>query len=256
MDQAILRRVHDNFAGSVETLCRYCDGIVAKEAGLVLFASASPSPFPWNGAVRISGDMPAAEIIERANEFFGRLGHEFSIGALEGLDDDLIAALGPADDTSPEMVMDRPPERMELAPGVEIEIVSDDEHRIDWLEVVSEAFEALGETRETWHLCYPDLTSVYNPKTVAMVLYEDGRPAAGGMYYRSGSVIEVLHIGTADEFRRRGHGRAVTTALTIHGFNNGSTLASLQAEPMGFGTYQQIGYEVLSTYHWYINPGD
>lgn len=257
MDQAILRRVHDGFVGSMETLCAHCDGLVAKEAGLVLFASASPSPFPWNGALRVSGGMPADEMVERATEFFGRIDHGFSIGALEGIDDDVIAALGTADDTSPEMVMDHPPEPVELPPGVEIEIVSDDEHRLDWLTSVSEAFQTLGETRDTWHLCYPDLPSVYNPKTVAMVLYERGRPAAGGMYYRSGSVIELLHIGTSPDFRRLGYGRAVTVALATHGFNNGSTLASLQAEPMGFPTYRRVGFEVASTYHWYVtNPGD
>lgn len=254
MDQAVLRRVHDSFAGSMETLCTHCEGLVAKEAGLFLYASASPSPFPWNGALRVSGAASADEMVDKANEFFGRIGHGYSIGALEGIDDDLISALGPADDTSPEMVMDYPPEPVELPPGVEIEIVSDDEHRLDWLATVSEAFQTLGETRDTWHLCYPDLRSIYNPKTVAMVLYDRGRPAAGGMYYRSGRVIELLHIGTGTDFRRKGYGRAITVALTTHGFNNGSTLASLQAEPMGFATYRRIGYEVASTYHWYINP--
>jgi predicted GNAT family acetyltransferase len=96
--------------------------------------------------------------------------------------------------------------------------------------------------------------SLANPESVAMVLYKSGEPAAGGMYYRSGDVIEVLHIGTADNHRRQGYGRAVTTALTIHGFNNGATLASLQAEPMGLNTYQRIGFQTISTYHWYVRP--
>lgn len=255
MSEDLLRRVHDNFGDAVQTLARHSGGMVSNEAGLLCYASASPSPFPWNGALRTSGDMGADEIMSRTKAFFEPLGHGFSLGALEGIDDDLIAELDEAQGTSPEMVIEHAPAPVELEDGVEIQLVGDQTRRIDFLEVVGEAFETLGESRETWWQCYPDVGSMAYPASVAMVLYENGQPAAGGMYYRSGDVIEVLHIGTANNYRRKGYGRAVTTALTIHGFNNGVTLASLQAEPMGFNTYQRIGYQTVSTYHWYMQPG-
>ena len=254
MTSDLLHRVHDNFAGAVQVMAAYSGGKVLEEDGLVCYSSSSPSPFPWNGAIRVSGDLPAEEVVRRASAFFGPIGHGFAVGALEGIDDDMITALGEPSDSSPEMVMEHRPDPFVPGDDVEVLVVSTDDHRIDWLRVVSEAFETLGESRETWHLNYPDLESVNNPKTVAMVAYVDEEPAAGGMYYRSGSVIEVLHIGTANDFRRRGLGRAIATALTAHGFDNGATLASLQAEPMGFNTYRRIGYEVVSNYHWYINP--
>ncbi|HEX9761556.1 MAG TPA: GNAT family N-acetyltransferase, partial [Acidimicrobiia bacterium] len=105
--------------------------------------------------------------------------------------------------------------------------------------------------RETWALCYPTVESLSNPDSVAMVAYEDDWPAAGGMYYRSGDVIEVLHVGTHSSFRRRGYGRAVTTALTIHGFEQGARISSLQAEPMGYKTYERIGYRTVADFHVY-----
>lgn len=254
MTQDVLHRVHANFGAAVQTLTRYCGGIVSHEDGLLCYASASPSPFPWNGALRTSGVMGAEEIMERAEAFFGPLEHGFSLGALEGIDDDLITGLGDPDATSPEMVIANSPDPVELADGVEIQVVDDNSRRSDWLTVVGEAFETLGESKQTWVRCYPDVESLANPESVAMVLYESGEPAAGGMYYRSGDVVELLHIGTANDYRRKGYGRAVTTALTIHGLGNGATLASLQAEPMGFNTYKRIGYETVSKYHWYIRP--
>jgi predicted GNAT family acetyltransferase len=254
MTEDLLHKVHGNFGAAVQTLVRYCGGRIAHEGGLLCYASASPSPFPWNGALRTSGDMGAEEIMERAAALFEPLDHGFSFGALEGIDDDLIAELGEAQATSPEMVIEDSPDPMELADDVEIHIANDETRRTDWLNAVGGAFETLGESKQTWWRCYPDVESLANPESVAMVLYKTGEPAAGGMYYRSGNVIEVLHIGTADNHRRQGYGRAVTTALTIHGFNNGATLASLQAEPMGFNTYQRIGFQTISTYHWYIRP--
>lgn len=249
MTDPILRRIHDNFAGAMRTMVEHCDGDVAESDGLLLCASASPSPFPWNSAIRVSGSLTAPEIESRAREFFGPRGHGFSIAALECLDDDLIAQLGEADDTSPEMIMIRAPDPFESG---RVELVVTEARLHDWLEVVGAAFETLGESRDTWHACYPDLDSVANPRTVAMVVYEGADTVAGGMYYRSGSVIEVLHIGTHPEHRGRGYGRAVTTALTIHGFDNGASMASLQAEPMGISTYERIGYRTRSTYHWYV----
>jgi ribosomal protein S18 acetylase RimI-like enzyme len=75
------------------------------------------------------------------------------------------------------------------------------------------------------------------------------------MSYRTGDVIEILHIGTHSSFRRRGYGEAVTTALTVHGFEHGATLASLQSAPMGYSTYQRIGYRTITACHVYFNPG-
>ena len=255
MSEDLLHQVHSNFGAAVQTLARYCGGTVSHEDGLLCYASASPSPFPWNGALRTSGNMGAGKIMQRAAAFFEPLEHGFSLGALEGIDDDLIAELGKAAATSPEMVLDESPDPIDLADDVEIHVIKDATQRTDWLKVVGGAFETLGESQQTWRRCYPDVMSLANPDAVAMVLYKAGEPAAGGMYYRSDEVIEVLHIGTADNHRRQGYGRAVTTALTIHGFSNGATLASLQAEPMGFNTYQRIGYQTISTYHWYVRGG-
>lgn len=250
----MLRLVHENFANSMRIMARYCGGTVSECDGFLLYASAVPSPFPWNGVVRIEQGPNGDELMSTAREFFGDLGHGFSLLALEGIDDDLIAELGEANDTSPEMVLERAPTSLDLLGSVEIKVVSTEQMRKDFLVSVSEAFETLGESAETWQLCYPSLESLANPESVAMVMYEEGEPVAGGMYYRTGNVIEILHIGTRPSHRRKGCGRAVTTALTIHGFENGATLASLQAEPMGLSTYQRLGYQTISRYHLYVNP--
>ncbi|MEX0864251.1 MAG: GNAT family N-acetyltransferase [Acidimicrobiia bacterium] len=252
MSSELLGVVHRAFAGSMKTMVRYCGGTVEEQDGILMYATPSPSAFPWNGAVRTTPGVPTDRIVERASSYFGRLGHAYSLVAMTGLDDDLIETLGPGE-ISPEMVIDSAPNRVELPIGARIGRVVSEESRDAFIAVVGEAFETLGEARETWALCYPTVESLSNPDSVATVAYEDDWPAAAGMYYRSGDVIEVLHVGTHSSFRRRGYGRAVTTALTIHGFEQGARISSLQAEPMGYKTYERIGYRTVADFHVYTN---
>lgn len=254
MREDILQAVHRSFAGSMATLAARCRGTVEEASGLLLYATPTPSPFPWNGALRLSAGINPEHVVERAHVFFEEVGHGYSLLALEGLDDDLIEYLGESDDTSPEMVMTHPPHPVDLPDGVELEVVRTPQQREHFLDTVGEAFETLGEARSTWEVCYPTVESLANPQAVAILLYERGHPTAGGMYYRSDDVIEVLHIGTRPSFRRRGYARMVTTALTVDGFEKGAQIASLQAEPMGFSTYRRIGYQTISTYHAYTRP--
>ena len=252
MDKTTLGLIQENFANSMGILAKRSGGSVTETDGLLMYASASPSPFPWNGAVRKASGLTADEIDERTAAFFSPLGHGFALCALEGLDDDLIAAYGEADFGAPEMIIDHPVETVALSDGAELKPVTDEKTRIDFLDAVGESFETLGESRETWLACYPTVDSLANPHSVAMLIYQDGVAAAGGMYYRTVNTIEVLHIGTRPSFRGNGHGRAVTAALTNHAFDHEVRLASLQATPMGLPIYQRMGYQTVSTYHCYV----
>jgi GNAT superfamily N-acetyltransferase len=250
----VLRAVHHNFAATVGTMARHSGGTVLEAGGLLASASPASNPFPWNVSLRTDPDLSPPEFLDQARAFYGKLDKAFAVAALSGLDDDLIDHLGEATDISPEMVIDHSPLSLVGREGVEIRLVEDEAGRDHFLDTVGEAFETLGETAETWHLCYPTVESLHHPGAVAMVLYEREVPAAAGMYYRSGEVIEVIHIGTRPGQRRRGHGRAVAIALTRHGFGEGATLASLQSAPMGFRTYQRIGYRTIADYYWYLFP--
>ena len=214
VDQTTLGLIQENFANSMGILAKRSGGSVAETDGLLMYASASPNPFPWNGAVRKAPGLTADEIDERTAAFFNPLGHGFALCALEGLDDDLIAAFGEADFSAPEMTIDHPVEIVALPDDAELKPVTNEKTRIDFLDAVGESFETLGESRETWLSCYPDVGSLANPQSVAMLIYHDGVAATGGMYYRTEDTAEVLHIGTRPSFRGNGHGQAVTAALT------------------------------------------
>jgi len=201
MDKTTLGLIQENFANSMGILAKRSGGSVTETDGLLMYASASPSPFPWNGAVRKAPGLTADEIDERTAAFFSPLGHGFALCALEGLDDDLIAAYGKADFGAPGMIIDHPVETVALSDGAELKPVTDEKTRIDFLDAVGESFETLGESRETWLACYPTVDSLANPHSVAMLIYQDGVAAAGGMYYRTVNTIEVLHIGTRPSFR-------------------------------------------------------
>lgn len=240
----------------MRVLAERCDGSIVESEGLFMYASASPSPFPWNGAARTAPGLTAQEIDHRASTFFGGIGHGFAIWVLEGLDDDMLADLGEADFTAPEMIIDHPVTTPSLPDDVVIRSVKDQQTRINFLDVVGESFEDLGESRSTWLKCYPTVDSLVNPHSEALVVYQGGEAVAGGMYYRTGEVVEILHIGTRPSFRGRGHGRAVSAALTNHAFEHGVQLASLQATSMGLPIYQQMGYETVSTYHCFLRMSE
>ena len=67
-------------------------------------------------------------------------------------------------------------------------------------------------------------------------------------------VAGIYWVGSLDEARGRGLGRAVTAAATNAGFDLGAEVASLQASPMGGPVYLAMGFETIYDYRLLLSP--
>ena len=61
-------------------------------------------------------------------------------------------------------------------------------------------------------------------------------------------------MGSLEQARGKGLGRAVTVAATNAGFDLGADIASLQASPMGKPIYLKLGYETAFEYRMLMSP--
>jgi hypothetical protein len=64
----------------------------------------------------------------------------------------------------------------------------------------------------------------------------------------SHDVAGVYWVGSVEEVRGRGLGRAITATATNAGFDLGAEIASLQASRMGERIYAAMGYETIHDY--------
>lgn len=259
MKQAnLLELAHRALAETMREITRRSHGVILEEKGLLLYASGASDAALWNGVFRTEPGLTAANLVEKAAEFFGQRQRGFTLHALEHLDADVEAELHSAgrtpDSDSPEMVLEAPVTLPTPPSGVQLHQVETDAQRADFLMAVASAFQTLGVAEETWHAAYPDVHSLAAPHIVAVVAYVEGVPAAAAMMYLSYWVAEVIHVGVHPAYRRRGLGELVTRAVTHEGFQRGARLVSLQSSPMGEGVYRRIGYREIARYRWYLFP--
>ena len=64
----------------------------------------------------------------------------------------------------------------------------------------------------------------------------------------SHGVAGIYWVGSLEQARGKGLGRAITAAATNAGFDLGAEIASLQASPMGKPIYEAMGYETIFSY--------
>ncbi|WP_432041613.1 GNAT family N-acetyltransferase [Streptomyces cadmiisoli] len=79
----------------------------------------------------------------------------------------------------------------------------------------------------------------------------DGVPVGTGMAAVTGDLLGVFNIAVLPEYRRRGHGLAVTTEIVRAGYAAGATTAYLYASPWGESVYTTAGFrteEVLAMF--------
>jgi predicted acetyltransferase len=70
----------------------------------------------------------------------------------------------------------------------------------------------------------------------------------------SHGVAGIYWVGSLEQARGKGLGRAVTAAATNAGFELGAEIASLQASPMGKPIYEAMGYETVFDYRLFMSP--
>jgi hypothetical protein len=247
-------RIHLNLVDSSRQLFELDPGVSLEAGDGWLFgAGRSAHPAISNAAFRTDDGVDAEAFLERAFEFFGAQERGFSVWARGGRpeDCDLIAAAEAAGLRQviemPEMVLERRAEETDYPGGTDLRRLSSSDEAKDFWKVAAASYSSVGFPPEVFSYfeSHPGLTA---DNAATFVAYVEGRPVAIAMTIVNNGVAGIYWVGSIEEVRGRGLGRAITATATNAGFDLGGEIASLQASQMGEPIYRAMGYETIHTY--------
>ncbi len=234
-------------------------GALEEGGGAVLCAGGTWIPVVGNGAFRDDDALPGAELIARADAFFGGMARGYSVKVRDnGQDEDLreacrTAGLDAFGDATPEMLCRSPLPDLALPDGVAVRWVGDEVALRDFLAVNAEAYATYGMPGEVIGDLFDASRVVLDDDDAHFVVARRGQePLAAAMVYESDGVASVQWVGTVPVSRGTGLGAFVTTLVTNLGFGRGASSVSLQASPMGAPLYLALGYETIWHYAEYV----
>jgi ribosomal protein S18 acetylase RimI-like enzyme len=254
------QRVHLNLIDSSRQLFELDPDAVIEAGDGWLFGAGSPShPVISNAAFRGDDSVDAAEFISRAKDFFGARERGFSIWIRgdQPEDQDLASAASDAGlqlvYEMPEMVLGSPVEESPVPDGVELRRLSEAGEAEDYWKVAAASYTSIGFPLEVFG-GYSNHTGLLAENVAAFIAYLDDEPVSIAMTIVSHGVAGIYWVGSLEQARGKGIGRAVTAAATNAGFELGAEIASLQASPMGKPIYEAMGYETLFDYRLLMSP--
>jgi ribosomal protein S18 acetylase RimI-like enzyme len=255
-----LQRAHLNLVDSSRQFFELdASAAIEAEPGWLFGAGRSSHPAISNGAFRRDDSVDAGELIARAKEFFAARGRGFSVwvrGEQEE-DRDLTAAAKAAGFqlvyAMPEMTLGQKLEPPELPPGVELRKLTKVEQAPDFWRVAIASYSSVGFPPEVF-AGYTNHAGLLAENVVAFLALLDGEPVGIAMTMVSHGVAGIYWVGSLEQARGKGIGRAVTVAATNAGFDLSADVASLQASPMGKPIYLELGYEVAFEYQMWMCP--
>jgi GNAT superfamily N-acetyltransferase len=248
------RRVHLNLVDSSRQLFELDAGAAVEAgSGWMFGAGSHPHPMVSNAAFRTDDELGPEELIARAGAFFGERGRGFSVWVRNGVPEDRglaeaaeAAGMQPAYEM-PEMILGSRVEARQLPAGVELRRLGSEAEAEDYWRVAASSYLSLGFPPEVFGH-YTDRAGLQADNVAAFIAYRDGKPAGVAMTIVSHGVAGIYWVGSLEEARGLGLGRATTAAATNAGFDLGADIASLQASPMGAPIYAEMGYETIFDY--------
>ena len=247
---------HRNLIAFNRALTRWASrGLLEEGGGAVLCAGGTWIPVVANGAFRADDALAGAELIERAEAFFGGLSRGFVVKVRDsGEDEDLRhackeAGLDPFGEPVPQMIAHAALPDPAALDGIAMRTVDDEAGVGDFMAVNAEAYATYGMPPEVFSDLF-DETSVLieDPAAHIVVASRDGEPVATAMTYVSDGVASLQWVGTVPAARTVGLGALVTIRATNLAFEHGASSCTLQASPMGAPLYLRLGYETI--YHY------
>jgi len=254
-------RLHVNLVDSSRQLFELDPAAAVMAADDRLFGAGSHShPVISNAAFRRDDSLDAAEFIARAQDFFDDRGREFSvwIRAAQTADRDLAEAAAAAGFQlvyeMPEMVLAAAVDELPLPSGADLRRLSEPRQAEDYWKVAAASYTSIGFPAEIFS-GYSNHTGLLAENVAAFIAYLDGEPVSIAMTVVSHGVAGIYWVGSLEQARGKGLGRAVTAAATNAGFELGAETASLQASAMGKPIYEAMGFEAVYDYQLFISPG-
>ena len=228
-----------------------------EEDGLLLVAGANAFPIGYrNCAARIDRNVPARDVLERAQEFFGRRGRGFAVPVCTDRDEDLDSVLQSAvlkqRADVPRMLIEHPIPDALLPPGVRVERFEELRHVRDAVEINAEAYQMNRLPPEEARLFFGRPSELLSGRVTGYVAYRQDLPAATAMTILSGAGAGVYWVGTVANAQRAGLGTLCTRLATNAGFARGASVVTLQASPFGEPVYRRLGYRTYGRLKWYV----
>lgn len=256
-----LERAHLNLVDSSRLFYELDPGAaLAAEPGWLFGAGSATHPVISNAAFRRDDGVDAEDFIASASEFFAERERRFSIWlrAEQAADRDLAAAAEAAGFQAvydmPEMLLGHSLSPEPLPAGTRLSKLSDPNQVPDFWRVAKAAYATNGFPPEVF-AGYTRYEGLLTEDIVAFVAYVDGQPASIAMTIVNNGIAGIYWVGSLEQVRGKGLGRAVTVAATNAGFDLGAEIAALQASPMGKPIYAKLGYETAFDYRLLISPG-
>jgi hypothetical protein len=234
-------------------------GSYAEDGGALIYAGGSWLPVGCNGAFRLHPDLPATELVARADNFFASLGRGYSIKVRDtGQDADLQAACEAAGlvafgEPVPHMVCLQPIADVTAPVGVEFRPVVDPQGVADFVRVNTDAYATYGMPADVIADLFDQPRNVLADADVHLgVAYLDDRPVAAALSYLSDGVGGIQWVGTVPDVRQMRLGGLVTQWANNSAFEHGAASCNLQASPMGAPLYLKLGYTTRYHYMEYV----
>jgi ribosomal protein S18 acetylase RimI-like enzyme len=234
-------------------------GQLEEDGGTVLCAGGTWIPVVANAAFRSDETLDGAELLARADAFFGGLARGFAVKVRDsGEDEDLRAAciaagLDAFGEATPEMIRASPlPDLAPLA-GVSTRWVDDEQGVADFLAVNASAYGTYGMPGEVLGDLFDQTAELLSDDAAHVVVARrDGEAVATAMTFESDGVASLQWVGTLPAARGSGLGAYLTTLATNLAFERGASSCTLQASPMGAPIYRDLGYETIWHYAEYV----
>ncbi len=234
-------------------------GQLEEGGGVVLCAGGTWIPVVANAAFRSDETLDGAELLARADAFFGGLARGFAVKVRDsGEDEDLRAAcvaagLAAFGEATPEMICTSPLPDLAPSAGVTARWVDDEEGVADFLAVNAEAYGTYGLPGEVLGDLFDQTAELLSDDAAHVVVARrDGEAVATAMTFESDGVASLQWVGTLPAARGAGLGAYLTTLATNLAFERGASSCTLQASPMGAPIYRDLGYETIWHYAEYV----
>lgn len=272
-DRAELVRLADaTLAAYLRYLARY-GGSVLEPDGLLLFAGAHRQPNPYrNGALRLAPAVSPAEVLARADAFFGERRSGYALWVREHGDQELEAQARTRGlrelERIPELWLESLPAYLPPPAGVELRRAVDSRTREAYLSLVADAW-GMGEMpRHVAADVFFDPNSLAEPGVAAYVAYFDDVPLSAAMTFVSHGVALGCQAATIRRpkpgQRLPRPGPAGTTrglaqsclwaALEFSFAELGARLSLCQTSSLGAPVWTSLGYQPFTSYGRYLVP--
>jgi GNAT superfamily N-acetyltransferase len=235
-------------------------GLSQDEPGFLLFAGTHAYPGTYtNGAIAKGTGVPAAELLARADDFFGRLGRSYVLWVRDHADSDLDTEarrrglwLRPPASGNPCVVLQHPPELVPPAPGVSVRRIETEEDRQAYLSLVARSYQLDEAPVGLVESVLFSLASLRGERVMSYLALRGEAPVAGCMVYLADGAAGLQWVVTDPSERGKGHARAASTALLIAAFERGSDSVIGQSSQLGLPLWLRMGFRVTTHYRRYV----